>query len=110
MLCCLVLIVLFGVLPPIATLVSGVIADVLGCTVNEGGIYPCLWYGHDLGETLAVLFSLGWFAFATLPVAACGLAVWLAAALSSCCGIGGSERRRRRFNDNLAMTILQWRY
>src|SRR5262249_25608993 len=80
MLCCLVLIVLFGVLPLIATLASGVIADVLGCTVNEGGVYPCLWHGHDLGETLAVLFNLGWFAFATLPVALCGLAVWSAVA------------------------------
>ena len=80
MLWSLVLIVFFGTLPLLATAASGIIAGLLGCTVNEGGVYPCLWHGYDLGETLSVLFMLGWFAFATLPVAACGLALWLVVA------------------------------
>jgi hypothetical protein len=87
------LIVLFAIAPLISVFISGGIADALGCTVNEGGSSPCLFRGTDIGETLNVMFVLGWFAFETLPLGAVMLAIWLVVA---CVVVLIKWRRRRR--------------
>ncbi len=87
------LIVVLGAGPLILALIAGGIAGVLGCTLNEGGVYPCPFIGHDLGEPLVVMFVLGWLAFATLPFALIALGVWFA---TLCIYVFARWRRRRR--------------
>jgi hypothetical protein len=69
-------IVLVAVAPLISVLISGVIAGVLGCELDEGSLHPCPLLGVDLGEILYVMFVLGWFALVTLPLGAVALWVW----------------------------------
>jgi hypothetical protein len=87
------LIVVLGAGPLILTLIAGGIAGVLGCTLNEGGVYPCPFMGHDLGEPLVVMFVLGWLAFATLPFGLIAFGVWFA---TLCIYVSVRWRRRRR--------------
>ena len=88
-----VLIVLFATAPLISAFIAGGIADLLGCTVNEGGATECLFRGADIGQTLAEMFVLGWLAFVTLPLGLGALAIWLIATLSI---VFIRWRRRRR--------------
>ncbi len=88
-----VLIVLFAAAPLISAFIAGGIADLLGCTVNEGGASLCLFRGADIGQTLAEMFVLGWLAFVTLPLGLGALAIWLIATLSI---VFIKWRRRRR--------------
>jgi hypothetical protein len=69
-------IVLVAVAPLISVLISGVIAGVLGCELDEGLLHPCPFMGVDLGETLYVMFVLGWLGLVTLPLGAVALWVW----------------------------------
>jgi hypothetical protein len=81
MLLALVLIILFGALPLVVALASGVMADVLGCKITEGGAPPCIWNGHDIGETLVLLLNLGWISFLTIPIALVALVIWAIVAI-----------------------------
>lgn len=81
MIVALALIVLFGATPVIAALAATPIAGGLGCTLNEGGVHPCLLFGHDIGGALHVMFVSHWFAYVTVPVAAMVLVVWAITAL-----------------------------
>jgi hypothetical protein len=87
-----VLIVLVAGAPLISAFIAGGIANALGCTLNEGGVSPCPFMGTDIGETLVVMFVLGWLAFVTLPFGGMALAVWLVVA----CVVGFIGWRRRR--------------
>lgn len=89
-----VLIVLFATGPLISAFISGGIADALGCTVNEGGATPCMFMGRDIGETLVVMFVLGWLEFVTLPAGLVALAAWVVVACVVT--LVGWQRRRRR--------------
>jgi hypothetical protein len=71
------MIMLAAAAPLISVLISAGIAGALGCELNEGGAHPCPFMGVDLGETLVLMFVLGWFAFVTLPLGAAALAVRL---------------------------------
>lgn len=64
------MILVFALLPLISVFVSSVIADHYGCALNEGGTYPCVVGGTDVGETLNFMFVAGWFMFLTLPLGA----------------------------------------
>ena len=75
-----VVIVLFAAAPLLSAFLAGGIASALGCTLNEGGVSPCLFMGTDIGETLTVMFVLGWLAFETLPLGLFALAIWLVVA------------------------------
>jgi hypothetical protein len=86
-----VLILLLAAAPLISAFVAGGIANALGCTLNEGGVSPCPFMGTDIGETLVVMFVLGWLAFVTLPWGLAALAIWLIAV-----GIIMFSRWRRR--------------
>jgi hypothetical protein len=86
----LALILLFGLAPLLVALASGVMANAIGCTVNEGGASGCIFMGEDIGNTLADMFVAGWLMFVTFPAAGIAFLVWLAAAATVWIG-----RRRR---------------
>jgi uncharacterized membrane protein YdbT with pleckstrin-like domain len=73
----LVLILLFALAPVISVAVAGWLAETNGCVLNEGSVNPCMIGGADRGDTLYMLFVLGWFALATLPLGGGALIVWL---------------------------------
>ncbi|MGI8820468.1 MAG: hypothetical protein ACR2ID_06345 [Chthoniobacterales bacterium] len=65
-------------LAPFASiLISDAIAGHYNCTLNEGGAHPCVIGGVDVGETLAVMFVLGWLMFLTVPLGAVAFLIWL---------------------------------
>jgi len=73
----LVLILLFGALPLLSTLLAVLFALAFGCSVNEGVVEPCVVLGYDFG---GLLFSMGltfWFVMFTVPLAGLALLVWL---------------------------------
>ncbi|MET0314580.1 MAG: hypothetical protein ABW275_09325, partial [Hansschlegelia sp.] len=53
-------VLLLAFLPLILALGASVIADAAGCRLDEGGVYPCVISGVDIGDTLAVMFVMGW--------------------------------------------------
>lgn len=64
------LILLVGLLPVISVAVASGIADANDCTLHEGFVNPCVINGQDYGETLYFMAMMGWFAIATIPLAA----------------------------------------
>ena len=73
----LVAILLFAASPLISAFIAGGIASALGCpTLNEGSAISCPVMGSDIGETLTVMFVLGWLAFVTLPIGGLLLIGW----------------------------------
>lgn len=69
-------ILLFALAPLIAAFAGSAIADAHGCRLDEGGTYPCQAFGTDIGETLNIMFVIGWFGLMTLPAGATLLCVW----------------------------------
>ncbi|MCD2174656.1 hypothetical protein [Rhizobium sp. C4] len=74
-----VLIILFACGPILSALLASTIADIQGCALDEGGVHPCMIGGADYGETLSVMFVLGWFGLVTLPLGALAAVVWCVA-------------------------------
>ena len=70
------LILLFALAPLISAFSASAIADANGCALDEGGVHPCLIGGTDYGETLSVMFVLGWFGLVTMPLGALAAIVW----------------------------------
>ena len=75
--------IVLGLLPVAGVLVSTGIAGLAGCTLNEGGVHPCVILGLDLGPMLATLFVGGWFFFLTAPVALGGMLLGIGLALAA---------------------------
>ena len=73
----LALIILAATAPIVSVLISSMIAEAHGCTLNEGGVHPCVINGQDWGETLLMMAMMGWLAIATLPIGAVAGAIWL---------------------------------
>ncbi len=69
-------IVLLALAPLISAFSASAIADANGCALDEGGVHPCVIGGTDYGETLSVMFVLGWFGLVTLPLGALAALVW----------------------------------
>ena len=74
-------------LPLLSVLAAALVANVLGCQVDEGSIHPCLFAGTDLGGLLYSMGMMGWLFILTAPlmvlvllgwVVVGGLAVWRA--------------------------------
>ena len=63
-----VLILVAGLTPLIATAVAGTIADRNGCELHEGFVNPCVIDGVDRGQDLYTTAMLGWLAIATVPI------------------------------------------
>ncbi len=69
-------ILLFAFAPLISAFSASAVADANGCALDEGGVHPCLIGGTDYGETLSVMFVLGWFGLITMPLGALAAIVW----------------------------------
>ncbi len=61
------LLVLFSSAPLLLVFLSIGIANMQGCTLDEGGSHLCKLFGGDIGETLYMGFVMGWFSLITLP-------------------------------------------
>ena len=72
-----ILLVAFTLMPLGGVMAAGGLADLWGCTVDEGGATPCLVAGRDMGDFLVELFVSGWFMLLTMPVGAVLLLMWL---------------------------------
>jgi hypothetical protein len=70
------IIVLIATAPMISVLISGVVAGVLGCPLDEGSPRPCPFMGVDLSEILYSMVVFGWLGLVTLPLGAVALWVW----------------------------------
>lgn len=70
-----------AILATLSPLVSMAAAEAIarwhGCELAVESVKPCLAGGEDIGTTLHVLVSMGWFLFATLPAFITVAAVWL---------------------------------
>jgi hypothetical protein len=73
----LAVILILTVAPLVSVLVASTIAEQNGCRLDEGGIYPCMVGGSDIGETLATMAVMGWLMLASFPFGAVALAIWL---------------------------------
>lgn len=80
------LIVLYTIGPILCVLLCALIANALGCQVDEGSIHPCNCLGVDIGGPLYALGMMGWFALVTLPTGLLAMVVyfvvWLALRLT----------------------------
>ncbi|MFL1463836.1 hypothetical protein ACI6QG_16625 [Roseococcus sp. DSY-14] len=63
-------------LPFLGVLLSSLIADALGCTLNEAAAHPCIVLGVDIGGALVTGFVLGWLMLVTWPVMMASLVGW----------------------------------
>jgi hypothetical protein len=63
-----------ALLPVALVLMASLIANLLGCNLNEAAAFECYVGGVDIGEALALMGVSGWFALLTLPIGG-GLAV-----------------------------------
>jgi len=70
-------IVLWMCLPMISVLVASTIANTWDCQLDEGGVHPCVVFGHDIGEPLYTMGVMGWFFFLTVPSGLVALVVLL---------------------------------
>jgi len=70
------IIVLIATAPMISVLISGVVAGVLGCPLDEGSPHPCPFMGVDLSEILYSMVVFGWLGLVTLPLGAVALWIW----------------------------------
>ena len=73
----LALIVAFALSPLALAIGAGEFGAAMGCRVDEGGAYPCLVLGADIGGLLNELFVFGWFMFLTIPLAGSAGLIWL---------------------------------
>jgi hypothetical protein len=62
--------------PLISVLAAGIVADWLGCPLDEGSVHPCRAAGVDIGETLYAAAVLGWLMLATWPGMLASLVLW----------------------------------
>jgi hypothetical protein len=83
----LVILTVLEFVPLLAVLATVLVANVLGCTVDEGSIHPCLFAGRDLGPLLYSMGMMGWLLILTAPLMVLvllgwglmgGLAIWRA--------------------------------
>jgi len=63
---------------PVGSVVAcGLIANTLGCRVDEGSVHPCVIGGKDYGQLLYTLGVMGWLMLVTLPAGVLAFAAWL---------------------------------
>lgn len=70
---------------PVLLIITGVVAKLLNCQVDEASAHGCLLFGIDIGNLLYVFFVSGWFMLITIPlgvlVSAIGLLILLVGTL-----------------------------
>jgi len=67
--------------PLLSVLATALIANTLGCAVDEGSIHPCLVAGTDIGGLLYTMGMMGWLMIFTAPLTVLALLGWLVAGL-----------------------------
>ena len=72
-----ILIIVIGLLPLFGVVFADTVANLNGCTLNEGTVHVCMVGGSDWGGLLYALFVLAWLLLATLPLAGGALLVLL---------------------------------
>ncbi|MGA7489518.1 MAG: hypothetical protein WBW74_21545 [Xanthobacteraceae bacterium] len=63
--------------PLLVSLAASLVAMLLGCRLDEGGVHPCSVLGLDIGGALYMFGMLFWFGLFALPIVAIGFIVWL---------------------------------
>lgn len=63
--------IVIGVLPLLIALLGSVMASLLGCEQNGGGISQCYFCGKDIGSLLYGMMMMHW-----LVIITGGIAVW----------------------------------
>jgi hypothetical protein len=63
-------------LPLAPLIVAGLAATANGCTLNEAGAHPCLFFGTDMGGTLYTMGIMGLMTMATVPTGLVALLVF----------------------------------
>ena len=64
-------------LPLLSLLLAGILAKLLGCTLNEADVHPCQILGVPIGTLLYSLSTLGWLMILSLPLGAVALVTWI---------------------------------
>ncbi len=72
----LVMIAVLAILPLISVFAADFVAQANGCTLNEGGVHPCIIGGVDHGELLYTLFVAGWLSLLTVPAGFGAVMIW----------------------------------
>ncbi len=78
-----VLIVLYTIAPVLSVLLASLIANSLGCRLDEGDVHPCKCLGVNIGEPLYVMGVAGWLALVTLPTGLIAMITFLVVTVSS---------------------------
>ena len=81
----LIISIVIAVCPLILVWSVDLIAELNGCSLNEGSIQPCIVAGMDIGGVLYSIFMSGWYLFITFPVGAVlffGSLIWLASSIN----------------------------
>ena len=73
----LVLILAFGLLPFLVTVVAGRIARMAGCELHEGYATECVIRGMDVGEVLYAAGLSFWVTVLAMPTLAVACGLWL---------------------------------
>jgi hypothetical protein len=73
----LVILTVLELVPLLSVLATALVANVLGCTVDEGSIHPCLFAGTDLGGLLYSMGMMGWLFILTAPLMVLVLLGWI---------------------------------
>jgi hypothetical protein len=64
-------------LPLGSVLLTSVLANSLGCRVDEGSVHPCYLFGISIGDALYAMGVMGWLMLVTLPLAAILVLAWI---------------------------------
>lgn len=73
----LAIIAIVALSPMLSVAIAGGIATLGGCTLHEGNVNPCVFFGVDFGGLLYGLGVMGWFMLLTLPIGALAAAGWV---------------------------------
>jgi hypothetical protein len=73
----LVILTVLELVPLLSVLATALVANVLGCQVDEGSIHPCLFAGTDLGGLLYSMGMMGWLFILTAPLMVLVLLGWI---------------------------------
>ena len=79
----LILIVLYTIAPILSVLLAGIMANSLGCKLDEGQARQCMCLGIDIGRPLYALGVAGWLALVTLPTGLLAMIVYVVVTIAS---------------------------
>ena len=65
--------IVIGVFPLAVGLLASLIARLLGCQLNEGGVSECKVWGRDIGPLLYAMFVFTWMTMFTMGFAVFGI-------------------------------------